>query len=327
VARIISIISRNTMPGRKRVRATDPDIFMIRVDEEPGAGSGTEAPVGSFAIYEPPIGIEIYYKFGPLDTEWRLFLDKDGILAAAGADERVKVTLNDSASGFLLDKISTTTSALSLTEVNDGGNEDLEINVADASEVLKGLIEIATQAEVNAGSSTTLAVTPAYLSNTTLTFDPKSHAPTHLSTGSDPIDEMVGATAGTDGLDGLVTKPLTGEQDKYLKGDGTWSVISGISLETTIVEVTGTAYTVLSGDDIVLVNQTADAVVTVTLPAGASHDTGLITIKDKKGTAATRTLTIAADGAETIDGQSTHEITVNYRARQLVFFGTEWSIV
>lgn len=32
-----------------------------------------------------------------------------------------------------------------------------------------------------------------------------------------------GATASADGASGLVPKPLAGDQDKFLKGDGTWA--------------------------------------------------------------------------------------------------------
>lgn len=52
---------------------------------------------------------------------------------------------------------------------------------------------------------------------------PLAHASTHLSTGSDPIDEFVGATGASDGLDGLVKKPVAGEEILFLRGDGTWS--------------------------------------------------------------------------------------------------------
>ena len=56
---------------------------------------------------------------------------------------------------------------------------------------------------------------------------PDIHAPEHLSTGSDPIDTFLGATAVTDGLDGLVVPPLAGEEGLYLKGDGTWDTPAG----------------------------------------------------------------------------------------------------
>ena len=40
---------------------------------------------------------------------------------------------------------------------------------------------------------------------------------------SDLPSVMIGATAGDAGTDGLVPAPAAGDQDKYLKGDGTWS--------------------------------------------------------------------------------------------------------
>ena len=39
------------------------------------------------------------------------------------------------------------------------------------------------------------------------------------------IDVMKGATASADGASGLVPQPLAGDQDKYLKGDGTWGML------------------------------------------------------------------------------------------------------
>lgn len=38
-------------------------------------------------------------------------------------------------------------------------------------------------------------------------------------------DVFVGATDSTDGQVGLVTRPMAGDQGKYLKGDGTWSPV------------------------------------------------------------------------------------------------------
>ena len=38
-------------------------------------------------------------------------------------------------------------------------------------------------------------------------------------------DVFVGATASTDGQVGLVTRPMAGDEGKYLKGDGTWGAI------------------------------------------------------------------------------------------------------
>ena len=46
-------------------------------------------------------------------------------------------------------------------------------------------------------------------------------------TGS--LVEMVGATASVDGVAGIVPAPLAGEQNKFLRGDGTWADVSGLT--------------------------------------------------------------------------------------------------
>ncbi len=42
-------------------------------------------------------------------------------------------------------------------------------------------------------------------------------------------DVFVGATASTDGQVGLVTRPMAGDEGKYLKGDGTWEEVPSFS--------------------------------------------------------------------------------------------------
>ena len=39
------------------------------------------------------------------------------------------------------------------------------------------------------------------------------------------LKTMQGATADADGTSGFVPKPLAGDQDKFLKGDGTWGLV------------------------------------------------------------------------------------------------------
>jgi hypothetical protein len=43
-----------------------------------------------------------------------------------------------------------------------------------------------------------------------------------IGEASPDINEMVGATASTAGTAGLVPAPAAGDEDKVLKGDGTW---------------------------------------------------------------------------------------------------------
>lgn len=107
---------------------------------------------------------------------------------------------------------------------------------------------------------------------------PLAHAATHLSTGSDPIDEFVGASAVSDGLDGLVKKPVAGEESLFLKGDGTWAAPAGgggvsgpgVSIDKGIVIWDGTGGATLA--DSGLRNYGASAT-DPTTPAPADGDT------------------------------------------------------
>lgn len=51
---------------------------------------------------------------------------------------------------------------------------------------------------------------------------------------------FTGATASTDGVQGLVPGPLAGDENKYLKGDGTWGTVQA---GPTVVQTTGTSTT------------------------------------------------------------------------------------
>jgi len=58
---------------------------------------------------------------------------------------------------------------------------------------------------------------------------PTAHAASHLSTGADSIAEFAGATGVADGLDGLVVKPVAGQESLFLRGDATWAASAGIT--------------------------------------------------------------------------------------------------
>lgn len=54
-----------------------------------------------------------------------------------------------------------------------------------------------------------------------------------ISATDTTYSDFTGATALADGAAGLVPAPLTGDQDKYLKGDGTWGTVSAGATVTT----------------------------------------------------------------------------------------------
>ena len=89
--------------------------------------------------------------------------------------------------------------------------------------------------------------------------------------------------------------------------------------------VTTTPFTVLAEHRTLLVNQAAAVATTLVLPPGDDY-AGKLWIKDKKGDANLRNITITPDGAETIDGQPNLVLNENYVAIALEFEGTDWSI-
>ena len=88
--------------------------------------------------------------------------------ASGGTDELVGVSVNDTTPGFLLGKLTTASSGVAWTEINDGGDEDLRLDINTTSLTGQGLIELATQSEVDAGSDAVRAVTPATLQGAVL---------------------------------------------------------------------------------------------------------------------------------------------------------------
>lgn len=98
--------------------------------------------------------------------------------------------------------------------------------------------------------------------------------------------------------------------------------VAGVAL----VEVTTATYAVTI-ETHVLVNRSPAAVCAITLPAGAAHPSGMVTIKDKMGAASAYPISVTAFGGETIDGAAVASISVDYASISLVFNGSEWSII
>jgi hypothetical protein len=119
-------------------------------------------------------------------------------------DELVGVTAADTTPGYLSGKIITATAAVGFNVINPGGDEDLRIDVASSTTAIEGLIELATQVEVDAGASATLAITPATLAGTSLTFTPSAHAASHENGGADEI-----SVAGLSGLLATAQTPIS----------------------------------------------------------------------------------------------------------------------
>ena len=52
------------------------------------------------------------------------------------------------------------------------------------------------------------------------------------------IPTMTGASSSTNGSEGLVPAPSAGDQDKYLKADGTWEAITDTKVTNTLATTT-----------------------------------------------------------------------------------------
>lgn len=89
-----------------------------------------------------------------------------------------------------------------------------------------------------------------------------------------------------------------------------------------VVTETTTSRTAVTGEVVLVDDDTAGSTVTVTLPASVSGDK--ITVK-KLGT--TADVIIDGDAAELIDGAATFTLTAQYAALTVIADGTGWSII
>jgi hypothetical protein len=83
--------------------------------------------------------------------------------------------------------------------------------------------------------------------------------------------------------------------------------------------------TVLSSDQVVVVNKAAGEVTQVNLFAFPATGTRIV-IKDGRGDAATNTITIVP-AVGTIDGVATYAMSVNRQSTTLFYSGAEWEII
>ena len=88
------------------------------------------------------------------------------------------------------------------------------------------------------------------------------------------------------------------------------------------VSITGTTYTPKAGDQIIGVNRAG--IVTITLPTAQLRSGRVYTIKDESGSASSNNITIATEGAETIDGSATDTISEDYGAKAYYSDGSNW---
>jgi hypothetical protein len=117
-------------------------------------------------------------------------------------------------------------------------------------------------------------------------------------------------------------QPFINDNDVINIGSGTQIVGSGNPSPVTVTNVTTPTYTA-DANDYLLCEDTSTTPVTITLPAGILGTVYMV--KDCSGDANTNPITINGTG-ENVDGSSA-TINTPYGSIQLIFNGTEWSIV
>lgn len=119
---------------------------------------------------------------------------------------------------------------------------------------------------------------------------------------------------------GVTITPTTGN------GANTITISAAGTQVVQVRSATVSPITVLNTDDVISVEVTPAAPVTVNLPAGTTGQ--VFNIKDGLGLAAIAApITINPTGVQTIDGANTATITAPYGSVSLVFSGIEWLII
>lgn len=116
---------------------------------------------------------------------------------------------------------------------------------------------------------------------------------------------------------------IVNDNDNINIGSGNQIIGGGNPSPVTVTDVTTPTYTALATDYFLCVD-TATNAVTITLPTGILGTVYIV--KDCSGDAITNSITIQGTGGQLVDG-STATINSPYGAIQLIFNGTDWSIV
>lgn len=120
-----------------------------------GGGSGTWGPPVATPGALPALGVEgearvvlddgdsktAIYVWNENILSWEKVADPD--FGGGAGDGRVYVSSNDASLGYLYEKLETTSDAVSITEINDGGVETVRINVDLQLVELEGMFKTA----------------------------------------------------------------------------------------------------------------------------------------------------------------------------------------
>lgn len=115
-----------------------------------------------------------------------------------------------------------------IATIDDGGSVVIKYSTDEA-------VALTSYDDHASGSPSTISFTGQFLGNWKgnnpqfIKFTYNSVMGTWSAEGVELPTDFTGADAGNAGTNGLVPAPAAGDQDKYLKADGTWATVSGLS--------------------------------------------------------------------------------------------------
>lgn len=267
-------------------------------------------------------------------TEWTIVQkNEDGVVSGPVSSVNDNVAFFDGTTGKLIKD-----SGLTLSGSNTGD----EVSATDAVE---GIVELATQAEVNTGTDTGRVVTPATLAGSTLAGNVTGSVTVHsdvTDAGSGAIittaeRNKVGFITVTQAVDLDTIESDTATNNAKVSADGLVTTHSDVTdagsgaIITTdersklsravVTKVAGDSPYTASNYEIVNY-ETAAGASTVNLPAGSAG--AVVSVKMGAGT---NTLTVDGNSTETIDGALTFTTTQAYSAFNFVWNDTEWMVM
>ncbi len=117
---------------------------------------------------------------------------------------------------------------------------------------------------------------------------------------------------------------FSGDDTQFLNGEGEFAALI---LDPSITVVNASTYDLLVDDGILHVSYTGTGACTVTWPTAQIVNKRLIRIKDAGGNAGSNNITIATEGSQLIDGQSTYIINADYASVTIYAYGGHLFVV
>lgn len=202
-------------------------------------------------------------------------------------------------------------------------NDNITITNADTINRLRAAI-IAIESELGVKPSSIYATVRARLDNLEDQIIAGGGFVAAGDLSGSPIDQIV---VGLQGRPVANIAPTDGYVLMWIAADNNWEpkIISGFSGGITykVTSVSTSTYVILKSDYILSVNFAGS--VAMTLPSGPTKG-DFYTIKDQSGNADINNITITP-ATGTIDGVSNYIISTNYQSVDIVYTGSEWSII